>query len=78
MRLRLVFLLVGIVALVLAVHDIPLARHLERVERDRLTTALERDAFLLAMRAEESLESGDAADDSALRALVLRNALILA
>lgn len=74
MRARLVLLLVGIVALVLAVHDIPLAHHLERVERDRLTTALERDAFLLGMRAEESLESGKAADDSALRALVLRYA----
>lgn len=74
MRLRLVAVLVGVVALVLAVHDIPLAGHLERVERDRLSTGLERDAFLLGMRAEESLERGDAASDTQLRALVLRYA----
>lgn len=74
MRLRLVLVLVGVVALVLAVHDIPLAAHLERVERDRLSTGLERDAFLLGMRAEEALEEGVAADDTALRALVLRYA----
>jgi signal transduction histidine kinase len=73
-RLRLVAVLVGVVALVLAVHDLPLASHLERVERDRLNTGLERDAFLLGMRAEEALEEGTAADDTTLRAVVLRYA----
>ena len=33
MRLRLIAAVVGIVALVLLVHDVPLAGHLERVER---------------------------------------------
>ncbi len=46
----------GIVLLVLVVHDIPLALTLRRVERDRLVTALERDAFTIAGRAEETLE----------------------
>jgi signal transduction histidine kinase len=72
MRLRLLLVLLGVVAVVLAVHDIPLARHLERVERDRLVTKLERDAFVLAGRAEESLESGTAADAPVLGAVVER------
>ena len=72
MRNRLLLVLVGVVALVLAVHDIPLAGHLERVERDRLVTSLERDAFILAGRAEEALEEGNASEVPALRALVGR------
>ena len=66
--------MVGLVALVLAVHDIPLANHLERVERDRLTTKYERDAFILAGRVEEALEEGDAATQAELNALVVRYA----
>ena len=50
MRWRLVAVLVGIVVLVLAAQNIPLARHLRSVERDRLITELERDAFTLAGR----------------------------
>jgi signal transduction histidine kinase len=73
-RNRLLLLLVGVVALVLAVHDIPLAGHLERVERDRLVTRLERDAFILAGRAEEALEGGTAAQETELRATVVRYA----
>jgi signal transduction histidine kinase len=73
-RNRLLLVLVGVVALVLAVHDIPLAGHLERVETDRLATKLERDAFIIAGRAEEALEDGTPADEPALRALVVRYA----
>lgn len=72
MRNRLLLVLVGVVALVLVVHDVPLARHLERVEHDRLTTSLERDAFILAGRAEEALEDGTVADDPTVRAIVAR------
>ena len=72
MRNRLLLVLVGVVALVLAVHDIPLAGHLQRVERDRLVTSLERDAFLLAGRAEEALEGGTAAQQPELGDLVSR------
>lgn len=74
MRNRLLLVMVGMVALVLAVHDIPLANHLERVERDRINTRYERDAFILAGRAEEALEGGTAAQEPALRAMVLRYA----
>jgi signal transduction histidine kinase len=73
-RNRLLLVFVGVVALVLAVHDVPLARHLERVERDRLVTKLERDAFTLAGRAEEALEGGTASTDAELQALVERYA----
>jgi signal transduction histidine kinase len=66
--------MVGVVALVLAVHDIPLAGHLERVERDRLVTKYERDAFIIAGRTEEALEDGTAAQEPGLRALVVRYA----
>lgn len=66
--------MVGMVALVLAVHDIPLANHLERVERDRIVTKYERDAFILAGRTEEALEGGTAAQEPGLGALVARYA----
>ncbi len=72
MRVRLLLVFAGVVALVLLVHDIPLARHLERVERDRLVTRLERDAFILAGRSEEALENDTAAEDQALAGLVAR------
>jgi signal transduction histidine kinase len=74
MRNRLLLVMVAVVALVLAVHDVPLARHLERVERDRLVTKYERDAFILAGRSEEALEGGTAAQEPALRAIVARYA----
>lgn len=63
MRWRLVAVLVGIVVLVLAAHDIPLAGQLRRVERDRVITALERDAFTIAGRSAAALADG--ADGSA-------------
>ena len=44
--------------LVVVVQDIPLGGYLERVERERIVTALERDAFLLAGRSEDTLEAG--------------------
>ena len=41
----------------LAVQDIPLIQYLRTVETDRITTALERDSFVIAGRAEETLET---------------------
>lgn len=70
MRWRLVAVLVGITVAVLLAHDLPLASHLRRVERDRLVTGLERDAFVIAGRAEEALEDGDAFGNAALQQLV--------
>jgi len=50
----------GIVLIALGVSTVPFALFLQSVERDRLLTSLERDAFVLAGRAEEALESLDA------------------
>jgi len=70
MRWRLVAAFVGITIVVLAAHDIPLRRHLQQVERDRLVTGLERDSFVLAGRVEESLESGSGRGDTALQHVI--------
>ena len=56
MKSRLVASMVGLTVLVLAVHDVPLVSHLRRVERDRVTTELERDAFTIAGRSEMLLQ----------------------
>lgn len=56
MRRRLVVALVGVVAVVLLASAVPLYVHLEHVERDRLETTLERDAYVIAGRSEEVLE----------------------
>ncbi|NBV74205.1 MAG: HAMP domain-containing protein [Actinobacteria bacterium] len=72
MRRRLIAVLVGVVVLVLAVQDLPLVGHLRVVERDRLVTRLERDAFILAGRVEEDLESGTVAENAVLLGLVER------
>jgi signal transduction histidine kinase len=48
MRWRLAAVLVGFTALVLLVQNIPLALYLRTVERDRIITGLQRDAFTLA------------------------------
>lgn len=72
MRLRIVGVLVGVVLIVLAVQDLPLIGHLRTVERDRVVTRLERDAFILGGRAEEALESGTAATDAVLAGIIER------
>ena len=63
-------MLVGLVVLVLAAQNIPLARHLRGVERDRLITALERDAFTLAGRSATALDGDRAAEDPAVARMV--------
>lgn len=60
MRWRFMGMVMVITALVLIVQTVPLAQYLRTVEIDRLVTGLERDAFVLAGRAEEALESLDA------------------
>ncbi len=62
--------LVGITIAVLLAHDVPIAGHLRGVERDRIVTGLERDAFVIAGRAEEALENGEARANPALQGLV--------
>jgi signal transduction histidine kinase len=56
-RRRLVLAVVGLVAIILVVHDVPLRSHLKRVEQDRVITALERDAFTLAAKSQQLLAS---------------------
>lgn len=58
MTRRIVLAFVLLMTIVLLVHNIPLASYLSKVERDRLITALERDAFILAGHAKESLTDG--------------------
>lgn len=50
MRRWLLIAMVGLVGVVLIAHDIPLSSYLRRLERDRLTTSIERDAFTIAGR----------------------------
>ena len=57
MRKRLAISLVAVAATILLVFSIPLAYFVSNVERDRLVTALERDAFILAGHAKETLNT---------------------
>jgi len=57
MRTRLIGALVGASLLIVVVFSIPLIGFVSRVERDRLVTALERDAFVLAGHAKETLNT---------------------
>ena len=50
MKNRLLAVMVGLIVIVLIAHDVPLSAHLAQVERDRLTTAIQRDAFTLGGR----------------------------
>ena len=50
MRKRLILSMVGLVLAVLLAHDVPLARYLSHIERDRTVTAIERDAFTYGAR----------------------------
>lgn len=70
MRRLLLVSFLGVAFLALAVSTIPFAIFLQSVERERLLTSLERDAFVLAGRAEEALESLGAADLAPVRDLV--------
>jgi signal transduction histidine kinase len=56
MKRRLLASMVGLTTFVLLVHDVPLFDHLGHVERDRVVTGLEVDAFTIAGRSVEVLE----------------------
>ena len=72
MRRRLVLAVVGLVALILFVHDVPLRSHLQRVEKDRVVTALERDASTLAAKAQQLLVEDDPANSATPAGTTLR------
>ncbi len=69
MRRLLLASFLGIVLVALAASTLPFASFIQGVERDRLLTGLERDAFVLAGRAEEALESLTPSDLSPVREL---------
>ena len=55
MKLRLVGGFAGVALLILLIFSVPMARFVSTVEKERLLTALERDAFILAGHAKETL-----------------------
>jgi signal transduction histidine kinase len=62
-RWRLLAAFIGVTVVILAAHDIPLASYLRTVERERVLSGLERDAFLLASSAGQMLAAGAASTD---------------
>lgn len=70
MTRRLVAALIAVVLVALLVQDVPLAGYLRDVEEERIVTALERDAFVLAGRGEESLHGSVPDADGSITDLV--------
>jgi signal transduction histidine kinase len=70
MRWRLVAVLVGFTAVVLLVQNVPLASYLRTVERDRIITGLQRDAFTLAGYSVSALAVPDPASTPDLTARI--------
>lgn len=70
MRSRLVAAFVIVLGIVLIAQNVPLIGYLRGVEEDRQRTGLERDAFVIAGRVEESLEGDVLAGDAILQRLV--------
>ena len=71
MKLRLVAVLVALTALVLLVQDVPLALYLRSIESNRITTELQRDAFVIAGRSEAALADGTAQNNAPLTAMLM-------
>jgi signal transduction histidine kinase len=59
MRRLFLFALLGVSIVALLLSDIPFGLYLYQVERDRLITQLQRDAFILGGRAEDALEDSN-------------------
>ena len=62
--------MVGLVGVVLVAHDVPLAAHLREIERDRLTTSIERDAFTIGGLISPALTGGDETKSADVDAIV--------
>ncbi len=71
MRRIFLFALLGVSVVALLLSDLPFGFYLYQVERDRLLTQLQRDAFILGGRSEEALEHGAVAELNAARELAV-------
>lgn len=69
MTWRLMLALMGVTAIVMLILLIPISGYLAQSEHDRITTALERDAFVLAGRAQPSLAAPSTAGTVAITEL---------
>lgn len=58
--------LLGLIIVVLLVHDIPLASYLRNVENDRIITSLERDGLIIVGNAHEAVEEPSASNQADL------------
>ncbi|MES2171018.1 MAG: ATP-binding protein [Actinomycetota bacterium] len=72
MKWRFMAAVMAVALLVLLVQDIPLSSYLRSVERDRMVTSLERDAFVLAGESARSLRSTDASGHAQVTDLAKR------
>lgn len=70
MRSRLIAAFVIVLGIVLLAQNVPLVDYLRSAEEDRQRTGLERDAFVIAGRAEELLEDGRAIGNADLQRIV--------
>ena len=62
--------LLGLTLVILLVHDIPLAKYMRTVERDRIITSLERDSFIIAGNSEEAVANPTVAHKSELNTIL--------
>ena len=70
MRNRILFVFLLLVSIVLLVEDIPIANYLRAAEKDRVLKTLQRDAFILAGKSEETIEAGNQGDINFVRKLI--------
>lgn len=70
MKWRILAALVALTAVVLIIQDVPLAAYLRTVESNRIVTEIQRDAFVIAGRSEQVLQSADRVRTPALQELV--------
>lgn len=73
-RWLLVIVMVAFTGIILLVQGIPLSSYLRSVERDRIVTGLERDAFTLAGASEEALQLGGQIQDDGVQTAIRRYA----
>lgn len=70
MRWRFLVAMVGVVLAVLVSFDVPFVRYVANVQRDRLTTSMERDAYVLAGLVSEGAIRGDVTDPQEAVAII--------